>query len=495
MKSSRIYNLLFAKIFFIILTSTVFPLALFFLLHPDNIFLFAAGIITFFGCFFLILFILKPLKKILQTTENLKSGNLNSRLDIRSRDEFEEWANSFNSVAAYLQQSLASSEQSQYVTTAEKNRLDVILSSIIDGIIAIDLSKNIVLANKTAERITGYTKDELIGHAVEQFIHIFDGKEEILPKNYCQISFSQPVDSSSSHDLVTLVGKEGKQTKVKMSTSPVSEGVRSNLGCVLILHDLTQEQELEQMKLDFVSMASHELRTPLTSIVGYLSVFVSENKNKIPKEEMELIDRSLASSQQLLALVGNLLSVNKIEKEQLTLSKEPVDWQIILKKTVEDLQNQAKLKNINLRLSEPVGPLPKVIADPLRINEVVNNLVTNSINYTNPGGSIVISLELTPNEVITTISDNGIGIPKEAISHLFNKFFRVSNQLQKANKGTGLGLYISKSIVTKLGGKIWVESEVGKGTRFHFSLLIANTNSLQGQQFTSQAIQSGSLYY
>ena len=179
----------------------------------------------------------------------------------------------------------------------------------------------------------------------------------------------------------------------------------------------------------------------------------------------------------------------------MTLSKEPVDWQAVLQKSVEDIQNQAKLKNIDLSLVPSSSSLPKILADPLRIPEVVNNLIANAINYTNQGGKISVLTSVTPNEVITTITDNGVGIPKEAISHLFTKFFRVSNQLQKANKGTGLGLYISKSIVEKLGGKIWVESEVGKGTSFHFTLPIAVSGGTQNQKLVSQAIQTGSLNY
>lgn len=494
MKSSGIFNTIFIKLFFILLLSASLPLVLINLSGLSPLMIALTSIPIFIICSLFIFITLKPLKKILQTIENLKSGNLNSVLGTKSKDDFENLANSFNSIAVYLQQSLSNSQQSQYITVTEKNKLSALLSSIIDGIIAVDLSKNVVLVNKAAQEIIGFTEDQLINRPLDQYIHIFDGQQEILPKEYCQIDFANS-NNTGSNRIVTLVGREGKQTKVAISTAPILGSDQSNLGCIITLHDLSKEEGLEQMKLDFVSMASHELRTPLTTIIGYLSVFVEENKGKIPKMEMELIDRSLISSKQLLTLVGNLLSVNKIEKEQLALSKEPLDWQTVLQKSVEDLQNQAKFKNIDLAFVNPTPPLPKVLADPLRTAEVVNNLVSNAINYTNPGGKIVVSTNVTPNEVITTISDNGIGIPKESIPHLFTKFFRVSNQLQKANKGTGLGLYISKSIVTKLGGKIWAESEVGKGTSFHFTLPIAILRGIQNQQFVGQAIQTGNLNY
>ena len=335
--------------------------------------------------------------------------------------------------------------------------------------------------------MTGFNLAELQGKSVDQFIHLFSETEEIPPQNYCKTTFNQPLK---------LVGKNGKQTRINLLASPVTEGMQANLSCILILHDLSHEQELERMKLDFVSMASHELKTPLTNIIGYLSVFIDENKSKLNKDQIDLLNHSLIASKQLLGLVENLLNVNKIERDQLSVSIEPTDLSAILTKSVDDLQNQAKLKNISLILNLQ-ALLPKVLADPIRLPEVINNLVANAINYTNAGGSVRVSTEVSPTEVITTIADTGVGIPKDAIPHLFTKFFRVSS-IQKVSKGTGLGLYISKSIIQKLNGRIWVDSEINKGTQFHFSLPIApqaNLGSIDSDKFIGQAIQSGGLNY
>jgi len=291
------------------------------------------------------------------------------------------------------------------------------------------------------------------------------------------------------------VGKDGKQAKVNLTTTKIDSSVQTNLGCLLILHDLSREEELEKMKLDFVSMASHELKTPLTSIIGYLSVFINENKGKIPFDEIDLLEKSQVSAQQLLTLVQNILNVNKIERDQLAVSPQSVDYEAILQKSVEDLQNQAKQKNITLALNLPTESMPKVLADPIRIGEVVTNLMANAINYTNAGGKVEVSLEVSPTQVTTMVADSGLGIPKEAIPHLFNKFFRVSNTAQQASKGTGLGLYIARSIITKLGGKIWVESEMGKGSKFYFTLPVASQIKTFEQKFVGQAIQEGALNY
>lgn len=430
---------------------------------------------------------LKPLRDLIKASQNLGAGNFNQRADLRSGDEFEEVGNSFNQMADKLAQTFQKLETDTQTASSEKNKLEQVLSSMIDGIIALDFNKNILLANRAAEEITGFTATELQGRRVDSLIRLFADTEEILPQTYCEANFSQAAK---------LVGKEGKQTSVNVMTSRVGEALQTNLSCILIFHDLSREEELEKMKMDFVSMASHELRTPLTSIIGYLSVFASENRGKIAKEAMDLIDKSEVSARQLLTLIQNLLNVNKIEREEMSVNPEPTDYLPILTKAVDDLKTQANQKNIVLNFNPP-DRLPKVMADPIRISEVVTNLLANAVNYTNPGGTVELTIQVAPDKIITTISDNGVGIPKEAIPHLFNKFFRVSNQSQKMSKGTGLGLYITKSIIEKLNGKIRVESELGRGSRFSFTLPVATISSgaLHTNQFIGEQIQAGALNY
>lgn len=406
---------------------------------------------------------------ILKKAPSLSDGNQSQAISTRLDSEFEDI------------------ENDRERAISEKNKLNEILSSMIDGIIALDFNKNIIFLNKASEKLTGYSEEEIHGKSIDQIIHLFSGTDEVFPKTYCQENFNQTV---------RLSGKAGKQTKVNLMTTKVSN-IQTNLSCILLLHDVSREEELEQMKLDFVSMASHELKTPLTSIIGYLSVFLNENKNSVPKEDLNLLSKAFIAAGQLQTLIQNLLNVNKIEKEQLSVSPEPVDYLPILSKAVEDLRSQANQKEIVLTLIPPAEILPKVLADPVRLNEVITNLVSNAINYTNPGGKIEITISVSPSEVTTSVSDTGVGIPVEAIPHLFNKFFRVSNQLQKMSKGTGLGLYITKSIIEKLHGKIWVESIVGKGSRFSFTLpaVTPNIGMLDRDKFVSEVIETGALNY
>ncbi len=430
---------------------------------------------------------LKPLDSLIKSAKIFTEGNFNARMDIKTNDEFENVAQSFNLMADKLSKTFQSIEHGQILAITERDKLNQILASVIDGIIALDFNKNIVFINKATEELTGYTLSEVYGRSIDQLIHAYSDSEEILSKSYCQQGFNQSA---------RLIGKAGKQTKVNLMSAQADRSSQTPISYILILHDLSHEEELEQMKLDFVSMASHELKTPLTSIVGYLSVFLNENRN-LPPDSLMLLNKAFTASQQLQTLIANLLNVNKIEKEQLSVSPEPIDYLPIISKALDDLRNQANQKNIVLTMAPLTNSLPKVFVDPVRLGEVVTNLLSNAINYTNTGGKVEVSLKISPSEVTTTVSDTGVGIPKEAIPHLFSKFFRVSNKLQQASKGTGLGLYIAKSIIEKQHGKIWVESEVGKGSQFSFTLPVVTQNAsmLNGNKFTSYAIQSGTLNY
>lgn len=436
----------------------------------------------------LTLLFLKPLQTLIKSAQALGSGNFNQRANIKSLDEFEIVGKSFDLMADNLKRIFETIEQQKNAALFEKSKLDEVLSSIVDGIVALDFNKNIILVNKAAEEITGYKLEEIVHRPIGQIVHVFSDTEEVLPKTYCQSNFNQSA---------RLVGKNGKETKINLLTAQL-EGTQTNISCILILHDLSREEELEEMRLDFVSMASHELRTPLTSIIGYLSVFINENKDKFQKEELALLEKSLTSAQQLLTLIQNLLSVNKIEREQMSVAPQPLDYLPLVTKVVEDLKTQAIQKNIILTLHPAKEELPKVLADPLRIPEVITNLMANAINYTPSGGEVDVFLQVSPNEVTTTVADTGVGIPKEVLSKLFSKFYRGSHQVKQTTKGTGLGLYISKSIIEKLGGKIWVESEEGKGSKFSFTLPLAlqrSTGALNTTDFIGQAIQTGSLNY
>jgi two-component system sensor histidine kinase VicK len=371
-----------------------------------------------------------------------------------------------------LHQAYSKLEEEKKSVSAERNKLALILSGVTDAVIAVDLDHRIVTFNKAAEELTGYPASQAIGKPISRLIKISE-KSKIIPKQtYCPINTNTQEGIVFSKEGVQLISAHGQKVFVNLVCGQIKEGRRANLGGIITLHDVTEERQLEEMKLDFVSMAAHELRTPLTAIRGYLSVFIEENKNKLGEEQKMFLNRISISTEQLIALVENLLSVSHVERSSLTLNVERVNWPQIIKKVINDLMIRAKEEQLKLIFTEPKKPFPKVEVDPLRITEVLNNLLLNALTYTPAKGKVQVWLESDGNNLITHIKDTGQGIPREALPHLFTKFFRVSGKLEQGSKGTGLGLYIAKAIVEMHGGKIWVESKLGKGSTFSFSLPI-----------------------
>lgn len=357
------------------------------------------------------------------------------------------------------------------VLVAEKNKFEVVLSNITDAVIGLDINHNIVTFNTAAEHLTGYTSQQAIGKPIYSLIKIYENNEELAATEYCPINQSDNKNVCTRRD-VKLVGLN-KEAFVDLTAGQIIQGTAGNLGCILSLHDITEQRQLEEMRLNFLSMAAHELRTPLTSIKGYLNIFMEESMQTLTDDQKTLLKRMQIALKQLMSLIENLLSVTRMDRGAFSISPRPIDWVSVVKETVDELINTAEEKQITLTFIEPTSPIAKVMADQVRATEVATNLIANAINYTPSGGSVSVFLEQTPTEVITHVQDTGEGIPPDAIPRLFQKFFRVAGKLEHGSRGTGLGLYISKTIIDMHKGKIWVESTVGKGSTFSFTLPIA----------------------
>ena len=373
---------------------------------------------------------------------------------------------------AILYQSLKADRE---IIGSERNKMAITLAGISDAVIAINENHNIIIFNHAAQVLTGYLENEVLNKPVDSFIKVYDeNKNELSPLDYCPTN--QPPGPEGvvfSKNQLRVIGK-GKAAYVNFISSQIRLGPNANLGFILTLHNVTKEKELDKMRLDFVSMAAHELRTPLTAIKGYLDVL--KNEAGLKGERQQFIDKSLYASNQLTYLINNLLSVSRIERGAMTMNTVKKNLVGLVKDAVLEFTWMAKGKDLGLTFSEPTTPIPEAKVDELRIKEVLSNLLSNAVSYTPRGGKITVWVEAADGEVITHIKDTGIGIPKEVIPHLFTKFFRVTSALEQGIKGTGLGLYISKSIIELHHGKIWVESEAGKGSTFSFSLPITTEN-------------------
>lgn len=365
------------------------------------------------------------------------------------------------------------------VKSSQNNLFDASVRDISDPLIILNLKMEITFMNKAAEMFTGLVRTNTVGKKIDQAIRFYDkNNQEITPAKYANVKtpgddikvFSAPEIKIISNINVQVFADVEILRPVAASTIDIS--------CLILLHDRTKEKQLEAMKLDFVSMAAHELRTPLTSIKGYISVFINENKTKLTPEQMMFITRINTSTQQLSGLVENLLSVARVERGAMNLHTQVVDWVANVKSQVETFEHRADEKRISLKFIEPTVAIPRVSVDLVRINEVLNNMVSNAINYTEPMGKIEVWVDKKDDMVYTHVRDTGKGLSKESIAQLFSKFFRVQGgPAEQASKGNGLGLYLSKAIVELHHGQIWAESPgIGKGSTFSFSLPATSDN-------------------
>jgi two-component system phosphate regulon sensor histidine kinase PhoR len=353
--------------------------------------------------------------------------------------------------------------------TAERNKVTTMMNSIADGIIALDRETKVIMINPAALSMLHLKESEVLGKQLNTCLMFYQDEEKISAKELLPTKKLESDKIVVQKKGIRVVNQKGVEVYLDLTSSAIKEGEQVGLGAIISLTDVSKEKQLEEMKIDFVSMAAHELRTPLTAVRGYLSVLQEEVVDELSSEQKSFLDKAFISSSQLASLVENLLSVSRIERGAVKLQVEPSDWTKITTDVVKNFQPLAREKNIKLELSVP-KKLPTVSVDPFRISEVLSNLIANALAYTKSGGTVNVKSETVKNELVTHVEDTGQGIPESALPRLFTKFFRVSGVLEQGSKGTGLGLYISKAIVDMHKGRIWVKSIIGKGSTFSFSL-------------------------
>lgn len=270
---------------------------------------------------------------------------------------------------------------------------------------------------------------------------------------------------------------------LEQGTERVSQG-KFDEGVDIQTHDELEElggafnkmmqglKQLQELKDEFVFIAAHELRTPVAAMKGYLTLILDGITGPVTEKTKDFIQKVINSNNRLIQLVNDLLEVARSEAGRLTIKVSAIDIVQPIKEVLSELQSLADKSSVKL-IYEPAVDIPKAMADSDRLKEVIVNLVGNSIKYMGGAGTVTISHELTAHELITHVNDTGLGMSKESQAKLFEKFYRVQTEKTKDVTGTGLGLFIVKEIMEKMNGRIFVESEEGKGSTFSFSLPVA----------------------
>lgn len=360
----------------------------------------------------------------------------------------------------------------------EQLKSEILLKSIGDGVLVTDLSGEIQLFNPPAAAITGWDENEATGINYAQVMPLEDEDGNELKGD--TDPFHQAIASKQSvrrKDIV-LLNRQQKKLQLSLTVAPIFASTNTVTGAIAVFSDISQEKKAERERNEFISTASHEMRTPVAAIEGFLALAMNPQVSTIDENAKKYIQKAHDSTQHLGKLFRDLLSITKLEDNKLSSRPEPFELGKVVKTAIDELQFKAEQKNLKLKLKSHSGiatgqngvmPLFYVNADPERIREVFINLVDNAIKFT-PEGEVNVSINGDDKEVTVGVHDQGIGIPKDEVNHLFQKFYRVDNTETREIGGTGLGLYLSRTIIEMYNGKIWVESEEGKGSNFYFSL-------------------------
>lgn len=322
----------------------------------------------------------------------------------------------------------------------ERSKLETILTQTENSVIVVDPEDRLLLINRAARQVFGV-----------------DGK----------LDGRSVVETFEDVKLLKLLCAKGnlpRREEIEVADGRVFSAQRTpieGVGQAIVFHDITHLKELDQIKSEFVTTVSHDLRSPLTAILGYLELI--ERAGTVSEQQGEFIRRAQISVKQITDLVNDLLELGRVEAG-LNIAKEDTPLVVLARYAVEGLRGTAESKGVILEV-DLSNAVPLINGDPVRMRQMIGNLLDNAIKYTPEGGKVRVVVEAEGDQVILRVSDTGPGIPPADQPYLFDKFFRASN-VPDDMPGTGLGLSIVKSIVDNHGGRIWVDSKLGDGTTF-----------------------------
>lgn len=349
----------------------------------------------------------------------------------------------------------------------EKARADVLLSSIGEAVIATDEYGKIMKINQAALDLFGYEEHELLGKSYMGAIHAKSTEGEPIEPLTRPIMRSL-LEGKTIIENLRYVKKSGNSFPTIVTVSPIMLGSRP-IGTIQIFRDITREQEIDRAKTEFVSLASHQLRTPLTAVRWYLELLLRGNMGKLTPEQHASIQEVHNVTLNMIDLVSALLSVARIEAGTLTVTPVLSDIVRIAREAVVELEPQITEKQLTFEEDYDTD-LPPLQLDRDLTRIIFQNLLSNAVKYTPAKGRVSLKIARDKNTILIQVTDTGYGVPKRQQRFLFTKLFRADNVRQKDTDGTGLGLYIVRSIVDESKGKIWFESEEDKGTTFYVRL-------------------------
>lgn len=385
--------------------------------------------------------------------------------------------------------SLTEQEAKARAETLAERRFRELIEHAPDAILQVDSTGAIVIANRTAETIFGYSHEELLANGVDMLIPEANRASHAGHREaFAAAERTRPMGQGLE---LYARRKDGSKFPVEVSLSPVR--TEAGIHVTAVIRDVTERKQseqrirslqevymtelktrqkeaerLNQLKSEFMASVSHELRTPLHTIIGFAELLGEETDGPLNEKQRRFLHHIHRDSEHLLGLINDVLDLSRIEAGGLHLRTEPLPLQTIVLETVSAIRPYATSRSVALREGEHLDL--RVLADPMRVRQILSNLVNNGVKFTAEGGEVCVDPAREGEMVTVTVTDTGIGIPPEESTRIFDKFYQVGFTPVGVREGTGLGLAICRQLVEMQGGKIWVESEPGRGSRFHFTL-------------------------
>ena len=386
--------------------------------------------------------ILNPLKELENTTSKIANGELSKRVSIKTIDEFGMLGKSFNNMADRLEESISESLDKQ-------NKLEAILKSMDSGVVAVDSELKVIMINPYAKKIFG-VRGDIIGKKFSRYI---------MEYNILNVL-------KNSEDRVEVLIRYPEVRNLKIRTANIING-EDKIGTVAVVQDITDIKRLENMRSQFVANISHELKTPLTSIKGFAETLRYVDDDETRNKFLDIIDEE---SDRLARLIGDILILYDIEQ-----NRDPVYEPFSTKDIIQNVELlvMREAKNKNISISVDAEDDIELIGDRDKFKQMLINLVYNAVKYTEPNGSVMVSSFKDKRDFVLTVKDTGIGISKEDLPRIFERFYRVDKARSRNSGGTGLGLAIVKHIAISFNGVIDVKSTLGKGTTFIIKIPIS----------------------
>lgn len=360
--------------------------------------------------------------------------------------------------------------------------LSAILSSMAEALVAVDNDRRVILMNQAAAIMLRVSPVEAAGQALTGFI-TFLKDDQLLG------ALTNPVERAiREKNIITLTfldgfsirNRQGQTIPASLMAAPLIKNGQMD-GAILLFRDITKEREVDRAKTEFVSLASHQLKTPLSAINWYAEMLLDGEVGPLTDKQREYLTGLYGSAKRMVELVNALLNVSRLELGTFIVEPVPTDVLQLAREVLEELRPGLAAKKITVGLTDD-KTLPLIPLDPKLTRMILQNLLTNAVKYTAAAGEVALAITRAEDDLLIRVGDTGYGIPSADQTKIFTKLFRAENVRDKEADGTGLGLYLVKSIIEHVGGRIWFDSLEGKGTTFYVTLPLTGMPAHNGSR-------------